>query len=411
MTSMNLVGSRWARALRWITALATATVLAACGGGGGDSSSPVTGQGSLRVALTDAPSCGYDHVWVTVSKVSVNKSPNAAESDIGWNDLTLTPARKIDLLSLQNGVLEELGTMPLPTGQYAQVRLVLANNGGGDNFANSVQPTGGSIVALTTPSGQQSGLKLQAHFDVLAGQMADMVIDFDACKSIVKAGNSGQYILKPVLSVHERVVSGIQGFVSTTLNLNSTTVSAQQNGVSVRATNPDSTGKFTIPYLTPGNTYNLVIRSDGRATVVITSVPTSTTTTVINGTATAVLPPVSAMANVGGTVTTTSVSGSSTASLALTDASVRALQGLTGGPTIELGNQPVDAVLGSYQFRLPTAAPVKATYSTGTMTFTADAAVAGKYNIEASSPGRITQLKPADISSGTSATVNFSFSP
>jgi hypothetical protein len=403
MNARTTLGNRWMRVVGWIGAVGAAAVLAACGGGSGGSAST---DGSLRVALTDAPSCGFDHVFVTIQKVSVNQSSTAADADAGWTDLTLSPARQVDLLTLTNGVLEELGSMPLAAGHYSQIRLVLApNTGTGSSaLANAVQPTGGALTALTTPSGQQSGLKLQAHFDVQPGQMADVVLDFDACASIVKAGNSGQYILKPVISVVERLVSGLQGFVSTTLASASTTVSAQLNGATVRATAPDSTGKFTIPYLAPG-TYTLVVTSDGHATGVVTSVPVGTTTAVINGTATAIVTPASTMADVTGAVT--AVSGTST--VAVTDASARALQALTGGPTIEVAKQAADATAGSYRFHLPVAAPVKAAYAATGLTFAPDTPVAGKYTIEIQAPGRTTQTKPADISSGTAATVNFAY--
>ena len=62
-------------------------------------------------------------------------------------------------------------------------------------------PTGGTETALTTPSGQQSGLKMNVDIDVAADKVADVVLDFDACKSVVKRGNSGQYNLKPVIAV------------------------------------------------------------------------------------------------------------------------------------------------------------------------------------------------------------------
>jgi hypothetical protein len=409
MTAASFSTRPWTRILRWAATVGAAAILAACGGGGGSAS----GDGSLRLALTDAPACGYDNVFVTIEKVRVHQSAGAADADGGWSELTLSPARRVDLLALTNGVLEELGTLPLAPGHYSQIRLVLASNSGTgtSSVANAVVPTGGTITDLKTPSAQQSGLKLQAHFDVAAGQMADLVIDFDACKSVVKAGNSGQYNLKPVISVVPRIASGVQGFVTTTLSLSSTTIAAQQDGVTIRSTVPDSTGRFSIPYLNTG-IYTIVISSDGRATAVITGVPAGTTTTVINGTATAIVPPVSAMADVMGTVTVTSVSGSSTVSTALTDADARALQTLTGGPVIELGDQAVDATLGTYKFRLPVGAPVKAAYSSGgTLTFTADSAVAGKYTVQVQSPGRATQDKPADISGGTAATVDFSYGP
>src|SRR5690606_7276482 len=57
------------RASTFLPAIAAAAILAACGGGGGSSG----GTGTLSVKMTDAPSCGYDHVWVTVTKVRVHK--------------------------------------------------------------------------------------------------------------------------------------------------------------------------------------------------------------------------------------------------------------------------------------------------------------------------------------------------
>ena len=70
-------------------------LLAACGGGGGGGSTPPQTMGTLGVSLTDAPACGFDAVNVTVSKVRVNTSATATDTDSGWTDLTLSPARKI----------------------------------------------------------------------------------------------------------------------------------------------------------------------------------------------------------------------------------------------------------------------------------------------------------------------------
>jgi hypothetical protein len=407
MKNDKLAAGRWMSPIRWLAAAGMATLLTACGGGGGGGAAA---DGSLRVALTDAPSCGYDHVWVTVEKVRVHQSSTAADAEGGWSELVVSPAKRVDLLELTNGVLEELGTTQLAAGQYSQIRLVLASNTGTGttSVANAVQPTGGEVVPLSTPSAQQSGLKLQAHFEVASGQTADLVLDFDACKSVVKTGG-GKYNLKPVLSVAPRAGGGLQGFVSTTLIMASTTVAAQQDGVTIRSTAPDATGKFSIPFLSAG-TYSLVVISDGRATAVVTGVPAGTTTTMVNGTATAILPPVSTMADVTGTVTESTVSGTTTVSTVLTDATARAIQALTGGPTIELGSQAVDSVLGTYRFRLPVAAPVKAAFGP-TLTFAADAPVAGKYTVQMLSPGLTTQSKPADIAGGAGVAVNFDFGP
>lgn len=399
----------WRRASRWLAVFGAAAALAACGGGGGGGTAGT--DSSLRVALTDAPSC-YQHVYVTIEKVRVHTSATAADADAGWSELTLATPQRVDLVNLSNGVLQELGTMPLPSGHYQQVRLVLtANSGSGAGaLANSVQPNGGAETALDTPSAMQSGLKLRADFDVAPGQMADLVLDFDACKSIVQAGNSGKFLLKPVISVVPRIVSGVTGYVTTTLSLSSTTVAAQQNGATVRSTVPDASGKFSIPYLQPG-TYTLVVTSDGHATAVVTNVPAGTATTVVNGTSTAIAPPPSAMADITGTVAATTVSGSTTTSVAVTDATVRALQALTGGPTIEVASKPVDGTNGSYSLHVPVAAPVRASFPTGTATlsFSPDAAVAGQYTVEASAPNRSTITRSTTVGGTTTAPVNFSY--
>lgn len=193
-----------------ILALASLT---ACGGGSsggvdssGSGSSTVNGDsdtGTLRLALTDDPACGFDTVFVTIQKVRVHKSSDANDIDGGWSEIVLNPAKKVDLLSLTNGKLEELGQTVLPAGKYTQLRLVLAENNGAP-FANSAKPTGESEVALQTPSGQQSGLKTNIDITVAANTTSDFVIDFDACKSIVAAGGSGKYLLKPVLSMTPR---------------------------------------------------------------------------------------------------------------------------------------------------------------------------------------------------------------
>lgn len=386
---------------RWgarLGGLLVAGALAACGGGGGSTA----GEGTLRIALTDAPACGYEHVYVTVEKVRVHASGGARDQDGGWQEITVTPARRIDLLDLTNGVLEELGSTPLPAGRYSQVRLVLASNTAAAPLANAVQPIGGALVPLATPSGMQSGLKLQAHFDVLANQLADLVLDFDACKSVVRSGNSGDYNLKPVMSVVPRLVTSIAGYVTTTLTMSATTVSVQQNGVPVRSTVPDASGRFVLAFL-PAGSYDLVVVSEGRATAVVTGVPVtvSAATTAVNGTATAITPPASAMAEVSGTTTA--------GGALVKDAIVSARQTLTGGPTVTVASTAVDADLATYKLRLPLAAPVKAAYSSSALSFAADSAVAGKYTLRAEAPDRAAVQQAVTLSGNQ--TVNLAFAP
>jgi hypothetical protein len=155
----------------------------------------------LRVALTDTPACGYDEVNVTVEKVRVHQSASATDDGGGWSEVVLNPVKRVDLLTLTNGVLEELGATSLPAGVYTQVRLVLSSNSATTPMANSVVPTGGVETPLDTPSGQQSGLKINTNVGVASNQVTDIVLDFHVCESVVSAGQSGRYTLKPVLSI------------------------------------------------------------------------------------------------------------------------------------------------------------------------------------------------------------------
>ena len=367
--------------------------LAACNGGDAGSAQ----SGTLRLALTDAPACGYDAVNVTIQKIRVHQSSSASDTDGGWSEIVMNPARRVDLLKLTNGVLEELGQTPLAPGKYTQLRLVLAANDNAQPLANSVKPTGSAEVALKTPSGQQSGVKTNIDLDIALNKMADFVLDFDACKSVVSAGGSG-YRLKPVVTVIPRYVSGVTGFMDTGLVNTTTSVSLQQGGVVVKATTPDSAGKFLLQPVAPGN-YTLVMTAPGRTTAVVTSVAVASgTVTPVNASGTVFMLPVSAM----GTVT-----GSAPA-----ETLVRAVQALTSGLTVEVTGRFVDDTTGSYVYPLAVNAPIVAPYvvAPNLLVFNADTAAAGKYSIKASLSGFSdkTVVLPT-LTSGATLTTSFTF--
>ena len=381
--------------LRMSSALAIAAsfALASCGGGGGGGIGGTgSAQGTLRLAITDAPSCGYDAVNITIEKVRVHRNIDAADGDAGWSEIVLSPARRIDLLTLSNGVLQDLGQTLLPAGKYTQLRLVLAANGTATPPPNSVVPTGETETALTTPSAQQSGLKLNTNIDVASDQVADFVLDFDACKSVVKRGNSGQYNLKPVISVIPRLSDAgmrVVGYVDASIAGSAALVSLQSNGVPVKATSPDANGQFVL-YPVPAGTYDLVVTSTGHVTAVMTGVPVVLSAyTYVNSSAAAIAPPAAASAPraVTGTVTPPT-------------ATVRALQTLTGGPTIEAAWAPVDAVTGAFPLSLPIQAPVRTVYAANpaALVFAPDTGAAGKYTIEAAAAGALKTL-PINVTS------------
>lgn len=381
--------------------IAATLALSSCGGGGGDgggiggtgSSAP----GTMRLSLTDAPACGHDAVYVTIDRIRVHQDSAAADTASGWQDIVVSPARRIDLLTLTNGVLTELGEASLPAGRYTQMRLVLAPNDTAQPRANAVVPTGGTETEMATPSGQQSGIKLDIGIDVPVGQVADVVLDFDACKSVVKRGNSGQFNLKPVIAaipVQSDAGMRVTGHVDAAVATGHTTVSLQFDGTPVKATVPDPTGRFVL-YPVPTGTYDLVVSAQGRVTAVVKGVPvTADAQTVINSQAARILPPATSSRAVTGTVSPAS-------------ATVRALQTLSGGPTVETAWLPVDPASGAFDGALPDGAPVVAPFSASPLVFAADTSAAGNYTVEAmSGPARQTRsITAVDLTS--SLTFNF----
>jgi uncharacterized protein DUF4382 len=369
-----------------------AVVVAGCGSDGGGSTQP----GVLGVSITDAPACGFDAVNVTVSKVRVHQSDNASENAAGWTDITLNPPRKINLLDLNNGALASLGETPLEAGHYTQLRLVLDRNTG-QSLANSVVLENTTAeIALDTPSAIQTGIKLIHQFTVGSGQRVDLLLDFDACKSIVQTGN-GAYKLKPVIKVIPFEQNGIVGFVDKTLP--NVVVSAQDNnGEIVRATVPNADGKFFLAHLDPTTCpttcYNVVITADDHATAVISGVPVpnSTSVTIINTSGAPLTLDGSTPHSIGGTVTLNPPSATDeTVFVAAkqTFGSVPPLTVVTVKSQVAVPqiDPQTNLPTGDYQYALalPIAAPSLWQYSASLpIALSPQAAVAGKYTVQAS---------------------------
>lgn len=259
--------------------------LAACGGSDTASSNGTiaAGNGLLGVSLTDAPACGYAEVNVTIAGIRFHRTESADDAESGWEELTLETPQAVNLLDLTDGRLQALGDIELPAGTYNQARLMLAANSGG-TLANSVVLEGETIARnLRTPSAQQSGTKINlGGVNVSDGDRTELVVDFDACRSIVQAGNSGNYNLKPKLTgmmVALEAPLEITGSVGA--GLEEAMVSAQVPGASggmptvlkADATDP-TTGNFVLSPLDESTTeVDLVIKIPGKPVFVVTGVP------------------------------------------------------------------------------------------------------------------------------------------
>ncbi len=382
--------------------------LAGCGGGGGGSSTAVSPTGTANVLLTDSPACGYDHVYVTVDHVEISADGTS------WTIIPVSSsvAQPIDLLNLTNGALLSLGEAPLAAGTYQQVRLVLKANGSSAPWANAVVLTGSTgETALTTPSGQQSGYKIVGPFTVQAGTLADLVLDFNACKSIVVAGASGQYLLKPVVTAVAQTVSGS---ISGAARAGSQVFAEQQSGtgpVIVTGTVADpTTGVFTLSPIqesSAGGAVDIVIvppapasGTAGYVTNIVQNVPVTAGSTTSIG---AITPAASTINTASGTVT---VSGSLGAANLVADQAVtsttRTYEILATATTTGPYSMPLAASglgLGTYSTTLP-------------IVFTQDTATtdAGIYSIIATDAAGTISPQSANVSGG-SVILNFTLTP
>lgn len=192
------------------------------------------GTSHLNVRMTDAPG-QYDAVYVDVQQIEITGS--------GGNAVMLnTHAGIYDLLALSNGVDTLLASGDLEAGTVSQIRLILGPN-------NTVV-TGGVSYPLSTPSAEQSGLKLQVHQTLEPGVTYAILLDFDANQSIVEQGNGG-YKLKPVIKTIDVAVSGaIRGSIAPIGAL--VVVTATSNGVSYSSVT-NASGQFLLSGLPSGN--------------------------------------------------------------------------------------------------------------------------------------------------------------
>lgn len=161
-----------------------------------DNTADAGNQPRLQVRLTDNPPSGIKEVWVDIQQVEiiVNDSTHPIM-------LSGVHPGVYNLLELTGGKDTLLADAVIPVGTISQVRLLLGDN-------NYIVTSAGEKINLKTPSAQQSGLKVQIHQEVKGGILYRLILDFDAARSIVAAGNSGNYILKPVLRVISFVSSG-----------------------------------------------------------------------------------------------------------------------------------------------------------------------------------------------------------
>lgn len=221
-----------------------------CYGCSEKATNPNEGKAILRIYLTDAVG-RYEAVNITFTEVS-------AHIDSAWVVLD-HQTRKVNLLEWNNGKTFMLGQAEVEAGKYTQIRLKIQE-------AEVVWQ--GRNYPMTVPSGAQSGLKLLSNFEIGAGSTYDVVLDFDAERSVVVNGPRNKpngFKLKPTIRVAAIALTGsISGAV---LNPEDLPVAYAIAGNDTVTTAPveAASGYFRLAFLPPQNYTVIVSDTTGKS--------------------------------------------------------------------------------------------------------------------------------------------------
>ena len=194
----------------------------------------------FEIRMTDAPG-PYTKVNIDLQGVEITGSN-------GVTVVTNVHTGIYNLLDFSNGVDTLIASGTLADASVQQIRLILGPN-------NSVV-VGGITYPLSTPSADQSGLKLQVNQTLQAGILYSVLLDFDANKSIVETGN-GTYKLKPVIRTIEAAISGaIRGNILPLTTSAFVTATSASN--ETYSSNVNASGNFLLMGI-PAGIYSVTI--------------------------------------------------------------------------------------------------------------------------------------------------------
>jgi hypothetical protein len=214
-------------------------------------------SGKVTMSITDAPidDENVSSVILTFERIEIQSQED------GWMVLEeFDEPVSIDLLAYQNGESYFLTEEVMPAGNYDEIRLVLDESQNGTYILYD----DGNKQQLKVPSGSQSGYKVKGDFRIPIGGVVNLTIDWDLRKAIVKAGNSGQYILKPTTRLIVNEDAGmIRGHVKDSIGLDQVVVFAYEDDVftddeissfenAVTSAKVNAEDDFTLAFLTSG---------------------------------------------------------------------------------------------------------------------------------------------------------------
>lgn len=237
----------------------------------------ITGEGQIKLNITDAPidQEGVSGVFITFTGIEFQKDGGPWQTAEEFEGPVT-----INLLELQNGRTELLGDFTAGAGNYTGLRFMLDAPERGRNPSNPgcfIEFEDGRIEPLFVPSGAQTGYKAIGEFTVPLNGTVEITADFDLRRSVVEAGASGIFILKPTIKVIvNNQAGGIRGNITNREAEINYVVYAYEAGTyteeesadpeaeavrfpnSLSNTGAEDNGDYMLAFLAPGD-YDLVV--------------------------------------------------------------------------------------------------------------------------------------------------------
>lgn len=185
--------------------LSLLTLDLACGGSATSSSAPppplpVTPQGEVTLALTDAPAANWSHLIVKVQRVVLKRSTDASKAATVF-DGAANPA-SVDLVKLDN-VAELLAKTKVPVGTYDQVELTVDTD---PAHVLLIDATGKAVPSsqLRVEGGPAVLVPLRAPLVVTEGSSSVIQIEFDLSHPLfITTAPNGTVVIQLVLQHKE----------------------------------------------------------------------------------------------------------------------------------------------------------------------------------------------------------------
>jgi len=143
----------------------------------------VTDQGNISSLVLSISEVKIHQAVANETGQTEGQETNETDTS-GW--MTVTGAKTIDLIQVKD-IKEILGETTLSEGKYTQVRL---------SISSATATIDGISYDVKIPS---KSIKFIHPFEIETNKTTSLIIDFDADRSLVEAGD--KYILKPVVRI------------------------------------------------------------------------------------------------------------------------------------------------------------------------------------------------------------------